>query len=377
MPYLPGVGQDRLVRKEVALGLIRDLPVNTQHIGLTIAPFKDVASDDVVFDYIANTLTEGLAPARAEDAEAELAQKDEFMVGYGRASIMDWAVKDHYSASDVTRYTEALYLQAQAGGNPTVSFPLTINSITDGFQDKIARDAALRRKKLDNRIEWLIMTSIEAGILAYNDGKIKFTVDWQRPADQTDEAPATGVLWSASTSDPIRDVLAVKQFMKDRYGIQSLKAITSERVMNNVMNSDKFVMAVTNGNTNIDPFYGVAGWGPEAAMAILTRATQVQFQAYDAVYRTRPIGSQTITNNRFTSDNKIYFLPSDADVNEIDDAIGFAKTLTSPHPEGNWTPSFYEWEQETRDPWGRDVGTGIKAFPVFTHMDMTYTLVVL
>ena len=51
--------------------------------------------------------------------------------------------------------------------------------------------------------------------------------------------------------------------------------------------------------------------------------------------------------------------------------------LTSPHPEGNWQPGFYEWEQETKDPWGLNRGTGVKAFPVFPHMDLTFTMDVL
>jgi hypothetical protein len=61
------------------------------------------------------------------------------------------------------------------------------------------------------------------------------------------------------------------------------------------------------------------------------------------------------------------------DIAEFDDTqIGFAKTLTSPHPAGNWSSGFYEWEKDYgNDPWGYDVGTGIKAFPIFLHMDLT------
>ena len=121
---LPGIGGgggghyaanqplDRLVRKEVALGSIRERPIPGDHIGLNqIAPFLGVDSDDVIFEYIGNNIQETLAPARAEDAESELAQKDMFMGGEGRASIIDWALKDRYIASDVTRYRDALILQ--------------------------------------------------------------------------------------------------------------------------------------------------------------------------------------------------------------------------------------------------------------------------
>src|SRR5688572_17546555 len=99
----PPLSQDRLVRKEVALGVLREYEPPQDHMGLRlIAPFEEVQSDDVIFSYTRG-LTAGLAPARAEDAESELAQKDE-SVGSGRASLIDWALKDHYDPSDVQRY---------------------------------------------------------------------------------------------------------------------------------------------------------------------------------------------------------------------------------------------------------------------------------
>lgn len=376
MPF--NIALDRLVRKEVALGLIRELIPPTNHIGLSIAPFLDVQSDDVIFDYAVG-LTDGLAPARAEDAESELAQKDDRFVGQGRAAIIDWALKDHYSASDVTRYREALLIAEQT--RDTLSLPLTITSMLDGWQAKLARDTALRRRKLDNRLEWMIMQSIEAGNIAYNDGKIKFTVDWGRPGGQTNQAPPGGV-WSGTTSNPIQDILTMQQTMFDTYGVRMDRAITSRRVLNSVLNSDRFAartgLAVASGGTKIDPFYLIDGWGPDAAVQVLSRATNVSFTEYDAVYRTRPVGSNTVTNNRFLSDNKVYFLPNLEDVNNfVETEIGFARTLSSPHPMGNWTAGYYEWEMETTDPWGYDVGTGIKMFPIFPHMDLSFTMTVL
>jgi len=385
MPPFPS--QDRLVRKEVALGTLREIEPPKTHIGTRLlAPFLEVASDDVIFDY-ARGLTDGLAPARAEDAESDLAQKDLAYGGVGRASVIDWALKDHYDASDVTRYRESLLLQQQAQG-ANQAFPLTVGSMVDEFRQKVARDDALRRRKLDNRLEWMITQALETSAISYNDGKIKFTVDYGRPAGQTDEAPAGG-LWSLTSSDPIGDIMAVDQFMYDTYGVHLGRAITSRRVLNNILNSDRFIarsgIALPSGaaggspaSGTIDPMYIIDGWGPNAAQQIVERTTGVRFIEYDSVYRTRPIGSNTVTNNRFLSDNKVYFLPREEDLAELDDTqIGFGKTLTSPHPEGNFTSGFYEWERDTVDPWGTDRGTGIKAFPVFLHMDLTYTMTVL
>jgi hypothetical protein len=364
--------QDRLVRKEVALGVVRELAPPENHIGLRLlAPFRDVESDDVIFDY-APGLTTGLAPARAEDAESELAQKDETM-GYGRASIIDWALKDHYDPSDVSRYRELSQLgQSITQGN----FPLTIGRMTEGFQEKLARDTRLRRKKLDNRFEWLITQALETGGIVYNDGRIKFSVNYGRPADQTDDdvTAGGGSYWSSSDSDPIGDILARQEAAEDRYGVSLTRAIISKKVFNSMMNSDRFQNMLIGSN----PLYTVAGWGPERAASVVSTQTGIEFIVYDSVYRTRGLGTTTWVNNRFLSPNKVYLLPSQSDIDELDDTVGFGATLTSPHPEGNWQTGFYEWEKDTGpDPWGYDIGTGCKAFPVFPHLNLTWVLRVL
>jgi hypothetical protein len=377
--------QDRLVRKEVSLGLVREIEPPQTHIGLTIAPLTPVATDEVIFEY-AKGLTSGLAPARAEDAESELARKDDVIYSQGRASVLDWALKDHYTASDVSRYREYLRIQEQLQAG---DFPLTIGSQTEDWQGKLARDTALRRRKLDNRLEALIMTSLETGALAYDDGKIKFSIDWGRPAGQQDEAPAGGT-WNLTTSDPIGAINAMNDTMYDTYGVRMNRAIASRKVINSILNSDKFAarsgLAIPSGGSGgsaasggVDPRYLIDGWGPSAAAAVVERATGVTFTEYDAVYRTRTLGGTTITNTRFMSDKKIVFLP---DPQYLDDAasdlnIGFAATLSSPHPMGNWQSGFYEWERETTDPWGYDVGTGIKAFPVFPLLEYSYVMSVL
>lgn len=389
---MPDLDQARLVRKEVALGTLRDLEPPQEHLGLRLlAPWMEVATDEVIFDY-AKGLTSGLAPARAEDAEAELAQKDLLYGGQGRAAVIDWSLKDHYSASDVQRYRDTLLVANRLGINsPGWPMPVTIQSNRDEFQARLARDATLRRAKLDNRIEWLIMTALETAGITYNDGKIKFSIDFGRPGGQTDQAPAGGT-WDLTTSDPISDLLAVQQLMYDTYGVRITRAITSKKVLNSLMNSSKFIArsglavpgygftttgATERTGTPIDPKYLIDGWGPSAAQAVIERQTGIQFIEYDSVYRTRTVGSTTITNNRFLNQKKVFLLPDPADVSTLDDAIGFGRTLTSPHPEGNWQPGFYEWEKESTDPWGTDRGTGVKAFPVFPHMELTYSMTVL
>ena len=373
------LAQDRILRKEVALGVVREIPPPENHIGLQIAGWLEVESDDVIFSYVMAD-TDGLAPARAEDSESELAMKDS-TVGTGRASIIDWAIKDHYDPSDISRYREFQQLAelAAGGGSMPLSF---VGRMIDGFDQKVARDTARRRRKLDNRAEWLIMTALETGSIAYNDGKIKFTVSYGRPAGQQNQAPASG-LWNAANaaaSDPLGDLETVKETMYNTYSVNITRAITSRRVLRSIMLSQKF-----RANTfwsGADPRYMTVNGGPLTvanSVAFIEQATGIQFTVYDAVYRTRALGSTTIVNNRFTNDDKIILLPDPADVAELSDTeLGFGRMLTSPHPEGNWTPGYYEWEKDTGpDPWGRDFGTGIKMFPVFPHLELSYVLDVL
>lgn len=360
--------QDRLVRKEVALGVIREFEPPQDHIGLRLfAPFMDVQSDDVIFSYTRG-MTAGLAPARAEDAESELAGKDE-SVGSGRASIIDWAHKDHYDISDVTRYRESLIIGGLAGAE---SISLTTKSITEDFQNRVARDAARRRRMLDNRLEWLIMQGLDLGVISYNDGKIIFSCDFGRPSDQQDFAPPSTYYWDdVAHADQIEDILAIKADAKDTYGVDLNRVLISNKVYRTLRRSQKFIDAITGAN----PLYKVTGWGDQMASDFIARQAEVEFIVYDSVYRTRALGSNTTVNTRFMRDDVAIFLPSQASVDQLDDAIGFGKTLTSPHVEGNWQSGYYEWEKNTGpDPWGQDFGTGIKAFPVFPHLDLTYVM---
>ncbi|MGE0342559.1 MAG: major capsid protein [Porticoccaceae bacterium] len=365
-----GLSQERLVRKEVALGTIRAFEPPQDHIGTRlIAPWKHVESDDVIFSYTRG-MTAGLAPARAEDAESEMAGKDD-STATGAASLIDWAIKDHYDASDVSRYREGLIIKGIAGAT---SLPLTVDRMTDEWQNKLARDARVRRRMLDNRFEWMIMQALETNAISYSEGKVIFDVEFGRPDDQTDMVPTNG-LWSVTASaDPIEDIGVLQQDAKDTYGVDLNRAIMSTRVFRSLKALDKWPGAFA----GVDPNYSIRGWSDEKAKQWIADQTGIDFILYDSVYRTRPLGSNTITNTRFLSDNKVYFLPSQADIEALDDdVVGFAATLTSPHPEANWQSGFYEWERSTVDPWGYDVGTGVKGFPVFPHLDKTYTLAVL
>lgn len=369
----PTVSQTDLLRKEQALGVVREIVPPEDHIGLTLFPFLAVDSDDVIFDY-AKGLTTGLAPARAENAESELAMKDVQFAGQGRASIIDWALKDHYDANDVARYRDLLALADQAQGGV---LPLTLQGQLNNLPALQARDTAERRRRLDNRLEKLIMDSISDGTVGYNDGRIKFLVDWDRPAGQEAQAPASGT-YASTTHDPIGDINLIKRKMYNLYGIKLNRAICSNRFLNSLVNSDKFALrsGFVSGVTNASLPYILDGWGPQAAIDVIQRQTGITFIEYDSGYRTRAFGSSSApTFNRFLPENRVIFLPDESQIAQVDSSpIGLGKMLTAPHVMGNNASGYYEWTQDTTDPWGQNVGTGIKAFPVFPHLEYTYTM---
>ncbi|QOR56162.1 major capsid protein [Gordonia phage Dakiti] len=370
---------DKLIRKEVALGVIKEIVKPEDHLGLTLFPFKDVPTDDYIFSYVKG-LTTGLAPAIAESAESELAQKDSGLANQGRASIIDWRLKDHYDAADVQRFLD-LQLLAEANQFGPYGLPNTLMGDINQLPQRMQRDTEERRRRLDNRAEWLIMQSLSNGGIAYNDGNIKFSVDWKRPVDQQAQTPASGT-YASTTHDPIGDINKIKRLIYNRYGVLITRAICSNKFLLSLINSDKFILraglgtAANSGIGQSDIPYLINGWGPQVAIDIVEQQTGIKFIEYDSGYRSKPDFAQgPVTFNRYLPESRVIFMPDDNAMAEYDSSdIGLGKMLTSPHSMGNGSAGFYMWEQDTTDPWGKNVGTGIKMFPLFPHMELTYTM---
>lgn len=375
--FAQGMPQNLIVAREVNLGLVRSLEPPQEHIGLKYCPWMHVDSDDVVFDYIKGNST-GMAPARSEDSESALWADDEFYSGRGSASVIDWAEKNTYTASDVSRYREMAAIIEQTNG-VNGAFPLTVGSYKAGFDAKVARHTAGRRKRLDNRIEWLITQALSTSKIAYADGKIKFAVDFGRPAAQENMVPTSGT-YASDTHDPLNDILKVQEEHYEKYGVRLTRGICSTKWVNSLYKSKKWNLLVgfpvgQNGAPEDMP-YLMPGFGPAAALARLEQETGIKFEISDNVMRTRALGSTTFVNTRYFPADQVILLPGEAEIAAFDDTeLGFGRTLTSPHPAADWKSGFYSWEKDHGvDPWGLDIGTGVKAFPVFPHMDLTVTM---
>lgn len=371
--FAASVPQELLIRQEQNLGIVREMVPPQEHIGLKLlAPWLEVATDDVVMDYTRGAAS-GLAPAVAQDSESETYQNTSDYSGQIRASVMDWRLRDEYTASDVMTYREAKALIEGAQGQGG-SFPLTTSSVVEGFAARLLRDTGERRKRLDNRIEWLITQAIDYGGIVMNDGKILVNVDYGRPADQHDEAPGSGT-YASNTHDPINDAIAVKEFMFQRHGVNVNRLICSRKFAQTLWKSSKFIPRTGfPASANVDPKYVLDQWGPQGAIDIFKREAEIDLIVTDNIYRTKNHTTGAYTNTRFLREDRAIFLPDEGEISAFDNTeLGFGKTLTSPHPMGNWQPGFYSWEIEKMDPWAHIVGTGVKAFPVFPHMELTYT----
>lgn len=363
-----------LLARRTHLGVVRELTPPEEHIGLTEIPFMEVDSDDVIMDYVRGTGS-GLAPAVAPDAESELFQDSDDVTGQIKASIMDWRLKSRYSWTDIHQYFEAKQVLEDAVRNGSTIPTTTLGSLVSKIDSKIARDTVKRKAYLDNRLEWLAMKGLVDARIQYDDGKIKFDVNYGRPSGNTKTSIGGAALdFSSDTHDPINWIIAQKQEAFDTHGVDLSRIKCSRKFANSLFRSSKFIPRT--GFTpaaGVDPKYVLEGWGPQAAIDIVQRECDITMEVYDSVFRQRNPLTGVIQNIRYLPEDEVLFLPNTAQLAAYDDTeLGFGKMLTSPHPMNDFKAGWYAWETETTDPWERYIGTGIKAFPVLPHMELTY-----
>ncbi|AOE44525.1 major capsid protein [Gordonia phage Jumbo] len=359
-----------LMSRRVHLGVIRELTPPEKHIGLNFIPFMDVEADDVILDYLRGTGS-GLAPAVSPDAEAELFQHSDDVTGQVKASVIDWRLKSRYSTTDIHQYWEAKQVMEDAVRNGSTIPTTTLGSLIAKIDAKVGRDTVARKTALDNRIEWLIMTGLFKARIQYDDGKMSFNVPFGRPSGQHEITKD----YSGDSHDPINDIIDQKQSAFDTHGVDLKTIVCSSKFANSFFKTNKFLPRTGFApGSGVDPKYVLEGWGPRGAIELVKREAEVDLVINDNVFRQRNPLTGAIQNVRYNAVDEVLFLPDMDQLADYDDTeLGFGKILTSPHPMNNFQPGWYGWETETTDPWERYVGTGIKAFPVLPHMELTYT----
>jgi len=366
--------------KEVALGTVRDLPVDQRFLWPRFAPLLDKPADEFTFQVEVHG-SDLMAPAADESAESETYEDDTFF-GEGRGSVIDWRINNRTKPSDVNnaRLLEQAMAQYRSTG---AVIPTQFQAQAQQYSTKLTRDAIKRRQMLDFRLEWMFTQGLSTGAINYDNGKgFRFQTPFGLPVDQLNQAPASTVLWDAGVDhDPIGDIDAIQEFMNDTYDISVDTMIISPKALRKMVRSKFFYprtgLAIPAGIGPRDMGYINPNFGEQEAVNIITQATGIRnVVVYDAKRRVKALGANSRpTMERFIPEGQVIFLPSiEAAGDLLGTEIGFAKTITTPHPEGNWSSGFYTFEEEGTDPWGVKHGTGIKAMCIFPAIWLSYSL---
>lgn len=375
---------DELLRKQTELGIIRELPINKDHMWQRVAPLLEIESDDFTFQY-GIPEADQTVPFRSEDAESETMVSDTF-AGLGNGSVVDMAVHHMTKPSDITRWKDhqaALEAFAASGA----AAPRSFQRWNEQYQSKVAKDRLARFRAIDNTIEWMTTQALSTGTISYDNGNgFKFDVDFQADPAQTDQGPASGTPWDDANGghDPLGDIDAIQEYMYNAHDITMGTMILSRKALRTMKRSTKWFPRVANlptpaGVTPTDQMYFPNAIGDEQAAALIAAAVDVESViVYDAKMRIRPVGSNvdTGTDNRFLPENQVIFLPNAAEARELlGTDIGFMRNLTAPHPEALGDAGFYEFVDGPHvDPWGIKHGTGIKVATVLPAAELMYSM---
>jgi hypothetical protein len=104
---------------------------------------------------------------------------------------------------------------------------------------------------------------------------------------------------------------------------------------------------------------------PAKAQEVIETNTGLKIELYDSTYTSED--GTTIT--RFLAENKIIMLSSG-----LSDGIG--DTARVMHPLADYTPGYYSWTEEKKDPYGIEAGVGLDAFPRIKHPEALFNAVV-
>lgn len=314
-------------------------------IGLTYLPFYDSATEELTWDIIKASAP--LADFRAVDGESKLVGRLAFNRAY--ADVVSMSQKERFNTTDLRKIREAGMLLVVDGNTSLIAQ-------MGAAAKKKVRDALQRCKDaIDNRLEWLQINALLGKIDSPSTSRVKFSVDYGISAGQSGVIPS--VLWSTiATSTPLADIQDWQTTVLENTGVLLDTIIMSRKALSYILKSTlmKAEMAYTG------PMLSLL-----KAQQVIEANTGIKIELYDSTY-TNADGS-TVT--RFLAENKIIMLPSN-----ISDGIG--DTARVGHPLAGYTPGYYSWTDEKKDPYGIEAGVGLDAFPRIKHPEALFNAVV-
>ena len=325
-----------LMDKKTMLEVVRELLPSDDFVGTTILPMKDEATEKVMADLILTN--SGIANYRAADAEAELKGKD--ILQQIILEIADIAKKERFNTTDVQAIREA-------GELPVLDdAPTLIAQIGAQARVKFRESLEELRRQCDNRIEWHSIQALLGTISVTSP--VVFSVDFGIPSTQTGLTPT--VQWdTTATSTPSDDLVAWQETVNDATGVVPDGCLMSRKALLYASKAAAFRDVVKQAGEFL--------FSIKQVKSLLQDHTGLAISIYDAMYHTRA-STGTLTSTRMLDYHKIILYPSNLPT------PGLGRNLTCPHPHGNYQPGFYTWDDTKKDPWGYEVGVGIKCFPV-------------
>jgi len=316
-------------------------------IGLDFLPFYDSPTEETMWDII--RAVNPLASFRAVDGEAELVGRQAFDRAY--ADVVSLARKERFNTSDLRKIREAGMLPVIDGTQSLVS------QMANEAKRKIR--AALERCKnaVDNRLEWMQINALLGKIDSPSGSNVKFSVDYGVTGGQTGVVPS--VLWSTvASATPLDDIQSWQTTVLDNCGILPDTVIMSRKALRYIMNNTaiRTMMQYTNPMMSLSK-----------AKEVIQDNADINIILYDTMY-TDEVGT---TTSRFLAENKIIMFPSRAILPE-----GVGDTARVGHPLANYTPGYYSWSEEKKDPYGVFAGVGLDAFPRLKHPEVLFNAIV-
>jgi hypothetical protein len=327
-------------------GIVQDLPIPEDYLGLDLLPMRDVPGDRLQWDIFKNE--NPIAPFVALDAESP--RMDDEIITSAFADIA-------YIRFKRVLYEHDLRILREFGQGPvrSVDQPGAMEMMANAARNKILRQGERLSRSVDARIEWLCINSLLGSVSVSANSYSQVQMGYTYPVMTV--TPGYGTWDDTTNSDPLRD-------MNDWFTDLLFDVGTM------VAGRKVFSYLMRNANMRRQLFVG-AGITAATLPSIVTRNVVegflrqelgIQARFYDARYTTRTDSGTgvTVTMSKFLPDNKVIFLPTER--------VGY--TASAPAPQNNYKTGKFAWTVDPsapgarKDPWVHELGVGFYGLPV-------------
>ena len=264
------------------IGYVRNIPEPENWIGSQFLSTKTI--NDLRFEYIKGSYEKPImASIMAWDAEAPIAGRKGVTTISGEMPPIKRKVK-------VEEKELIKFFSPRAGLGDKEQ---AINDIYDLVDQMVNACRA--------RMEWMRWKAISTGAITYDEGGIKFTVDYGVPASQKETLAGTAKWSDLDDSDPLGDLERWAEDHVTNTGIRPERAIMSLKSRNYLLKNEAIRQIITS-----EPDTYIS---PTQLNQLLANFELPQIVVYDAKVLTENMDG-TKTESRFLSQDIVVLLPN-------------------------------------------------------------------